>query len=310
MPAALITGISGFVGTYLWRHLTTQGWEVSGFDARTSLENKLIFIGQITDRAALLAALRKSKPDVVFHLAGLLKSDRPEHFYEIHVLGTVALFEAILESGLRPRVVVASSSAVYGVGLGRKQISESFQPQPATHYAISKLAQEMAAMRYSTSTGLSVLCVRTFNLLGPSLSQNMAPSAFARQIAHAELHGEPAKIFTGDLTAIRDYVDVRDAVNAYTLITERGCAGQIYNACSGQAVAIRECLQLLLEQAKVPMEVVLDPGRVQIDDIPIQVGSAMKLKKATGWKPEIPITQSLLDLLAYWREKINSGMEQ
>jgi len=108
------------------------------------------------------------------------------------------------------------------------------------------------------------------------------------------------------LTARRDYIDVRDAVHAYALIAEYGKAGQIYNVCSGHAISIAEILQILLDQAKVPIEAVLDPSRVQKQDVPIQIGSAKKIQQLTGWKPEIEIKQSLVDLLNDWREKINS----
>jgi GDP-4-dehydro-6-deoxy-D-mannose reductase len=238
-------------------------------------------------------------------LAGILKSQKPDNLYSVNVLRTMALFEEIMVSGLRPRVVVASSSAVYGAGMGAKPITELFQPQPVTHYAASKLAQEMVALRYFTAFGLPVICVRTFNLLGPGLSSDMAPSAFAKQIAQAEKIGKPAKIFTGDLSAQRDYVDVRDAVRAYALIAEHGKAGQIYNVCSGRAISMAEILQILLDQSKVPIEAVLDPIRKQKHDVPVQTGSAKKIQQLTGWKPEIGIKQSLIDLLNDWREKIN-----
>jgi len=302
-----ITGASGFVGSHLIDRLLSSGWEVAGYDQRTPPRNGISFYsGDIYRAQELTRALLDFQPEVIFHLAGILKSQEPETLYNVHVLGTMALFESIVDTGLSPRVVVASSSAVYGAGFGKRPITESFRPRPATHYAVSKLAQEMVAMRYFTSIGFPVMCVRTFNLLGPGLSPDMAPAAFARQIAQAELDGRPAKILTGDLSARRDYVDVRDAVRAYSLIAEHGKAGQTYNVCSGRAVSIRECLQILLDQARVPIEAVLDPARVQKNDIPIQIGSAKKLRESTGWKAEISVRQSLIDLLNDWREKVKS----
>ncbi len=304
MQRVLITGISGFVGSCLRTALLPSA-EVTGFDAVTRFRDGSVFIGEITDGAALLDVLRRVQPDVIFHLAGILKSQQAGDFYSVHALGTAALLDAVIESGLRPRVVVASSSAVYGVGVGAKPISESFRPRPLTHYAASKIAQEMIALRYFEAFNLPVICARTFNLLGPGLSPNMAPSAFAKQIVQAEKIGKPAKIAVGDLSAHRDYVDVRDAVRAYVLLAECGEAGQVYNVCSGQAVPMSEVLQILLDQAKVPIESVLDPARVQKQDVPVQIGSAKKIRQLTGWKPEIGIKQSLTDLLNDWREKIN-----
>jgi GDP-4-dehydro-6-deoxy-D-mannose reductase len=217
----------------------------------------------------------------------------------------VALLDAVVESGLQPGILVASSSAVYGSGLGRRPITEKFKARPATHYGVSKLAQELAAMHYFTSFGLPVIRVRTFNLLGPGLSPQLACSAFARQIAQAEKNRMLSTILTGNLSARRDFVDVRDAVRAYVLLAEKGQAGQAYNVASGKAVAIQECLDFLLKQARVQVDAVVDPNRVQKDDIPVQAGSVKRLQTTTGWDTEISNQQSLLDMLDYWRQKVN-----
>jgi GDP-4-dehydro-6-deoxy-D-mannose reductase len=214
------------------------------------------------------------------------------------------MLDAVIESGLTPVVLIASSSAVYGSGLGRRPITEKFKPRPATHYGVSKLAQELAALHYFTSFDLPVLRVRTFNLLGPGLSPLLACSAFARQIAQAETNGKPSTIMTGNLSARRDFVDVRDAVRAYVSLAEKGEGGQAYNVASGQAVAIRKCLDFLREQARVTVDAQVDPARLQTDDIPVQAGSIKRLQVTTGWEPEISTEQSLLDTLDDWRRKL------
>lgn len=159
-------------------------------------------------------------------------------------------------------------------------------------------------MRYFHVHGLHVICVRMFNLLGPGLSVGMACSSFACQIALAEKSGKPAVIKTGNLDAKRDFVDVRDAVRAYELIAKKGKPGEAYNVASGRTVAIGKCLDILLKQAKVPVEAVVDPAKVQSNDVPIQVGSAKKLKDAVRWSPRISLNNSLLDLLNDWRERV------
>lgn len=306
MTRALITGASGFVGAHLTNQLMSSGWDVAGYDLRKPSHSKIpCFTGDLHRGEGMVQALKEFQPDLIFHLAGILKSEKPETFYNVHVLGALALFEAVVDAGLHPTIVLAGSSAVYGSGMGKRPITESFRPRPLTHYAVSKLAQEQIALRYFAAFHLPVICVRTFNLLGPGLSPDMAPSAFARQIAQAEKAGKPAKIFTGDLSAQRDYLDVRDAARAYALLAERGKAGQTYNVCSGQAVSIQYCLQILLDEVRIPVEAILDPLRVQRQDVPVQVGSAKKIRQLTGWKPEIDIRQSLVDLLNDWREKIN-----
>ncbi|MCC7119848.1 MAG: GDP-mannose 4,6-dehydratase [Anaerolineales bacterium] len=301
---ALITGVSGFVGSHLAWQLSEKGWLVAGYDIFPPRYECEFFPGDLSDGRALENALKKTKPEVVFHLAGVLKSDSYEELYKAHVFGTISLMDSIVKTGLSPTVVVASSSAVYGSGKNGRLISETTGLRPQTHYALSKAAQEMVALRYFHVHGLRTIGVRTFNLLGPGLSPGMACSAFARQIALAERSGKPSVISTGNLDAKRDFVDVRDAVRAYELIARKGKPGEIYNVCSGRAVSIAECLSILARQAEVRVEAVLDPAKVQKNDVPIQIGSAKKLMDTTRWRPRIGLKKSLVDLLNDWRERV------
>ncbi len=304
MPRALITGISGFVGDHLARHLLDKGWQVSGYDLRPPRVDCDFYSGDLSDLPAIEAAVRKSAPEVVFHLAGILKSDSHEELYKAHVFGTISLLDALVASGQSPLVVVASSSAVYGSGKNGKMITEKSELKPHTHYALSKAAQEMVALRYFHVHGLRVIGVRTFNLLGPGLSAEMACSSFARQIALAEKSGKRSVISTGNLDAKRDFVDVRDAVRAYEMIARKGKSGEIYNVCAERADSIGECLSILLKQAEVRVEAVVDPAKIQRNDVQIQIGSAMKLKDATKWSPRISLKKSLSDLLNDWRKRV------
>jgi len=312
MVRILITGASGFVGKHLANHLAEGGYAVFGTDQAAQPSHSSLmdfFQASLSDDRSLQHILAETRPDVIFHLAGILKAKRPEVYYTVNVLGTVALFEALRATNTKPKVVVTSSSAVYGPGLGAKPISEGFRTRPATHYAASKLAQETVDLYYYEADKIPVMIVRTFNLLGPGLSLELACSAFARQIALAEAGRWPRQIITGDLRARRDFVDVRDAVQAYRLVAFHGSPGSIYNVCSGRAVSIQGCLDMLLKRSQVPIESVRAPSRVQQTDIAVQVGSAARLNRLTGWKPEIGLDQSLADLLDDWREKIKVGLE-
>lgn len=301
MPVALITGISGFVGKHLQQYLTERGWHVYGFDVRS--ETKDVFIGDLTDQTAISLALTECKPDVVFHLAGVIKSEVPEIFYKVNLQGTLSLFDAIVASKYCPTVVVASSSAVYGRTSGEKPITERMQLHPVTDYAVSKAAQEIAALRYYDSYALPVMIVRMFNLLGPGQSADLACSAFARQIALAEQNGQ-TEIVTGNLDARRDFVDVRDAVRAFEAIAQKGKPGQIYNVCSERGVAIKKCLSEMVSMSTRQLSARVDADRVQKNDVPVQVGSYQKLHNATGWSPKISLKQSLSDLLNDWRVRV------
>jgi GDP-4-dehydro-6-deoxy-D-mannose reductase len=303
MKRAFITGISGFVGKHLREELIRAGWQVYGFDIRPAGEN--VFVGDLSDRAALTRAISESKPDVIFHLAGIIKSDDLEMYYKSNLFGTLSLLEAIMQSDLRPKLIVASSSAVYGLTKNVRPITERSPLHPVTEYAVSKAAQETAALRYHYAYGLPVIIARMFNLLGPGQSPDLACSAFARQIALAEI-SDQSEIVTGSLDAKRDFVDVRDAVRAFALLAEKGEAGQIYNVCSGRAVAIQKCLREMMSQSRKQLSARTEAARVQKNDVPVQVGSFQKLKKVTGWNPRISLNQSLADLLADWRERVKN----
>lgn len=303
MKRAFITGISGFVGKHLREELLREGWDVYGFDIRPAGEN--VFVGDLSDRAALTRAVADCGPDAVFHLAGIIKSTDPQAYYTSNLFGTLNLFDAVMQMERRPKMVLASSSAVYGLTKSARPITERSPLRPVTEYAVSKVAQETAALRYHYAFGLDVVILRMFNLLGPGQSPDLACSAFARQIALAELSGE-TEIVTGNLDARRDFVDVRDAVRAFVLAADMGKAGHAYNVCSGRAVEIRKCLGEIMSRSQRQLSAKVDPGRVQNHDISIQAGSHRKLREAAGWSPKISLKQSLSDLLDDWRERVKA----
>jgi GDP-4-dehydro-6-deoxy-D-mannose reductase len=308
MPRILITGVNGFVGTHLARHLHALGADVFGFDLRSRGADPNFFQGELTDHNALAQALQAARPDIIFHLAGVIKSPHAHVLYQANLLATVALLDTVMESQYRPKIIMAGSSAVYGQKAGAKPMSERMRLHPVTHYAVSKAAQEVAALRYHESFRLPVIVLRMFNLLGPGQPPDLACSAFARQIALAEISGE-SEIVTGNLEARRDFLDVRDAVRAFGLAAQKGKPGQIYNVCSGRAVMIRKCLAEMVALSSRSLTIRLDADRFQKNDVPVQVGTAHKLKTAVGWHPQIPLKQSLIDLLNDWRQRIKLELE-
>jgi GDP-4-dehydro-6-deoxy-D-mannose reductase len=174
MNKILITGITGFVGSHLAECALAERLTVSGFDLRQGRLAAEYHLGEITDRAAIESALQKTEPDVIFHLAGMIKSPNPDALYKTNLLGSVALFDAIVKTNKRPVVVVASSSAVYGPTSGAEPIDEKAEIRPITHYAASKSAQEIAVLKYFNADGFPVIILRMFNLLGPGLSADRA----------------------------------------------------------------------------------------------------------------------------------------
>lgn len=312
MAVILLTGAAGFVAGHLAAFLSSEGHDVYGTDREAVLPNdkwKGFLTAELSDLEHLRYYLHDLCPDYIFHFASVLKADRPQAYYQTNVVGMIGLMEAVTSAQIKPLVLVASSSAVYGAGYAKKPISENFKLRPASHYAASKAAQEIVAIRYHREDRIPVIIMRTFNLLGPGLSRDLACSSFARQIARAEAGHSSKTISVGDLSAKRDFLDVRDAVRAYWLLAQRGSPGQCYNVCSGRATLMQDCLDILLSLSPCKLSLTQDPIRLQKNDVSIQTGSCTRLRRLTGWRLKISIRQSLEGLLEFWRERVRLNLE-
>ncbi len=296
---ALVTGAAGFVGPHLSRALEACGDEVVGLDQSNGPD--------LLDGDRWVDTFQQHTPDVVFHLAGWSDVSgswqHPTRTFQINALGTLSVLEAARQVKVS-RVVLISSADVYGpVSPDRQPITEFHPPQPRSPYGVSKQAAEALGLQYHRAHGLDVVIVRPFNHLGPGQSPQFAAPAFALQIAAAEAGGG-GEIAHGDLSAKRDLTDVRDVVRAYRMLAVSGEPGEIYNVCSGRAVAMAELLDMLVAQATVPIRRSLDPARLRPVELPVLQGSHAKLTEATGWEPEIPLARTLADVLADARLRV------
>jgi GDP-4-dehydro-6-deoxy-D-mannose reductase len=213
------------------------------------------------------------------------------------------LYDAVVRSDLRPRVLYVSTGLVYGDPEGPDQaFDESAVLRPASPYAASKAAADLLSYQYTRSPGLDVVRVRLFNQIGPRQPADYAVANFARQIAAAEAGRQPPVIETGDLSAQRDVTDVRDMVAAFRLLIERGTAGEVYNAGRGQTWRIGELLDRLVGMARVPVEVRQKVEPTRKADTAVTRADPRKLRRVTGWAPRYELDQTLADVLEYWRE--------
>jgi GDP-4-dehydro-6-deoxy-D-mannose reductase len=294
----LITGGSGFLGAHLVERLRAeQPSALVSIDAAPRGGSRMV---DVRDPHAVGIALEDARPDVIFHLAGVLKSTGPEALYDVNATGTAVLLEAVLRADQRPRVVMASSSAVYG-DCGPEAVDETRALRPLTHYGASKAAQEIVARRAVDADGLDLVVLRMFNLVGPGQPDTLAPGAFARQVAECERRGG-GEIAVGSLAGLRDYVDVRDAADAFVLAALKGGRGATFNVCSGTGTRMRDCLDILVGAARVRPRVVERPPEAA--DAAAQVGSARRIRSELGWSPRIALDRSLCDLLDDWRTQI------
>ena len=297
---ALVTGAGGFVGAHLVRHLDACGDDV------VELEGRVDGI-DITDAVAITEAIVKAEPEAVYHLAGA--SDvggswsAPQATFMANAVGTLNVLEASRQAGAQ-RVLAVTSADVYGRVTEDELPLDELQPlRPVSPYAASKVAADALAQQAWLGYRLPVIRVRAFNHLGPGQSDKFVAPSLAARIARNERDGGD-EVPIGNLTPRRDVTDVRDVVRAYRLLVEHGEAGEVYNVCSGRAVAVQAIAEQLLGMARRPMRLVTDPDLQRPVDIPVLVGDNAKVAAATGWAPTIPLETTLADVLADWRTRV------
>jgi GDP-4-dehydro-6-deoxy-D-mannose reductase len=304
---ALVTGAFGFVGRHLCDHLRASGDEVVASE-REKVDDAIAL--DIEDPSSVDIALRAAEPEVVYHLAGWSDVGGSWHHaaeaLRANAEGTLHILEGARRVGVR-RVLVISSADVYGiVDDADLPITEVHPLRPVSPYAASKVAADYLALQACLGHGQDVVRARSFNHLGPGQSDRFVSSAIAARIATNERDGSD-EVPVGNLAARRDFTDVRDVVRAYRLLVEHGAAGEVYNVCSGKAVAVQQLADHLLSLADRPMHLVIDPDRYRPVDVPTVRGSSERLRAATGWGPTIDLDTSLVDILARWRHDLSRG---
>jgi GDP-4-dehydro-6-deoxy-D-mannose reductase len=295
----LVTGASGFAGSHLLEHLADVA---SGFSRKDLVAWSRADI-DLLERDRVRDAIRELQPSAVYHCAGAahVASSWTDTAVPLssNVLTTHYLFDALRRAGNRCRVLIPGSAMIYRPGSTPR--TEDDPVAPASPYAVSKYAQEQLGLRALREDGLDVILTRSFNHTGPRQGLGFFAPDMARQIVAIERGADPI-IKVGNLEAQRDLMDVRDTVRAYTLLMERGTPGTVYNVASGVATPMRVVLEGLVQRARIPVRVDVDPDRLRPHDVPILVGNAARLREATGWAPAISFDRMLDDLLEYWRE--------
>jgi GDP-4-dehydro-6-deoxy-D-mannose reductase len=295
----LVTGAQGFVGGFLQEHLRDMDDEV--------VAPKV----DVTDFDAMASAMRDARPGAVYHLASLTHVgeswDAPAETFRVNAMGTLSVLEAARALNPTPRVLIVGSAEMYGgVRPDELPLTERSPLRPATPYAVSKVSAEYLGVQAWLGYGTPVLRVRPFNHVGPGQSSRFVVSSLARQIVIAERAGA-SSLRVGNLSARRDYTDVRDVVRAYRLLVERGTPGEVYQVCSGVDLAVRDIAERLLALSKVRLELEVDGSLVRPVDVPVLRGDPSKLESVTGWRPRIDLEATLADTLDWWRANIDTA---
>ena len=299
---AFVTGASGFVGNHLVAHLNSNG--------DTVIESNV----DILDRLAIINAVTRAKPDVVYHLAAqadVHKSwDKPVETLRVNVEGTLNVCDAARFAGAS-RLLGVTSADIYGpVKLPRHRrrtvgLPETTPLRPISPYAASKAAAEAIYTQAYLAHDLEIVLARSFNHLGPGQSDRFVASALASRIVANERDGTTT-VLVGNLEARRDFTDVRDVVRAYRMLAQDGTPGETYHVCSGRDRTIQEIAEQLVRLAEFPMTLQFDPNLLRPVDLKVLRGDNTKIRTHIGWAPRIPLGVTLSDLLAYWRSNPNN----
>ncbi|HET8623511.1 MAG TPA: NAD-dependent epimerase/dehydratase family protein [Gemmatimonadales bacterium] len=307
----LVTGADGFVGRHVVRRLLAGGHEVIG--ARRpegelagplpdpSLAGARWVPLELHDEASLADAAALD-PDGVVHLAAVSSTAEaakaPVDAWTVNAIGVVRLLRAFAERRATgrgdPVVVLVSSAEVYGIGEPRPR-RESDPVAPLTPYAASKAAAEVAGLEAWRRTGLRVVVARPFQHTGPGQTTRFVLPAFAERLRAARASGA-GTVATGNLTPVRDFLDVRDVASAYQLLLERGIAGETYNVARGNGVPLAELFARLARIIGAKVEPVADPALARRTDIPHLVGDPARLRHTTGWTPVYTLDDMLRDI--------------
>ncbi|HUD44591.1 MAG TPA: GDP-mannose 4,6-dehydratase [Patescibacteria group bacterium] len=320
MRKILITGITGFAGSFLAEYLikTQPDVKISGtYIVEKSLENVASIKEKLqlekvdlTDFSSVNQLIKKCTPDVVFHLAAITTVvegfQNPSLVISNNATAQINILESLRQENLlQSKFILISSANVYGnVKPENLPIDESTPLMPDNPYAVSKITQDFIGLQYFLTYGMPVIRLRPFNHLGPRLSPQISISHFAQQIAMIEKGKQEAVLKVGNLSTKRDFSDVHDIVRAYALAAEKGKPGDVYNIGSGTAYKIEDILNKLLKMAKVEIKIVPDESRMRPSDIQELRCDATKFMSLTGWKTEIPLDQTLKDTLEYWRKQV------
>ncbi len=297
---ALITGINGFIGTHLQEYLQSKDVEVKGISRH---EGENVFKGDITDQNFIEETLTSYKPDYMFHLAAQsnipYSFDHPQETIYSNLTGTVNILEVLKKHKMTLRCITAGTSAEYGSTKDTSyRFTEDYSPAPSSPYAITKAAQGMFISNYNLAYGLKAVHVRPFAIIGPKKDKD-AISDFCKGIIAIE-KGEKKELAVGNLTHIRDFTDIRDAVKAFEIMATADHHYSVFNICSGKGVKLSDLLDILISLSKAPVKITQDSSKMRPADDRVIIGNPERLE-SLGYKPQFSLEDTLQATLDYWR---------
>ncbi len=313
---SLITGAAGFMGPFLRDHCLRAGSAVLGIDicepgepwASASFEHC-----DVRDYARFSQVISEFEPDRIFHLAAqsypTVSLEKPRETVESNLCGTINLYETLRSTGLRPTVVVACSSAEYGpVAAEDIPVKETHPLRPLHPYGVSKVGQDLIASQYFINFSIPTIRIRIFNTTGPGKIGDVC-SDLTKRAVELEMGIKHRFLKVGNLTTRRAIGDVRDLIRALWVSSERCDLGEVYNVGAEYVYSVQEVIDAIHSQMNISFEVQQDPALMRPSDEPVIAGDTTKFRSRCDWKPEIPLSATLKDMLEWWRVRLASATQ-
>jgi len=316
----LITGFAGFVSAHFLdfleaanRNVTILGTDknVPSFDYNSYKNLDVSFVpADLLNKEIAAELVKEFKPEYLLHLASYSSVANswkyPIESFNNNLNIFLNLLEHIRLNNIQCRILSIGSSEEYGnVALDELPLTEDRNLSPVSPYAVARISQEMLSKIYATGFGMDIVITRSFNHIGPGQREIFVISSFAKQLVMiANDASKPNQLITGDISIVRDFVDVRDVVKAYYLLLLNGTSGEIYNICSGKGIALKDIIIKMCSILNIEIELVIDENLIRPQDNKIIVGSNWKIRSKIGWESTISIDDSLKDILSYWQQKI------
>lgn len=306
----LVTGACGFIGSHMVPFLEFRGHKVFATLYSKQIPHTSVrwFHCDMRDSKRVTQIVRQTRPDIIFHLAAqsfpTLSWEDPKYTIEVNVLGTIYLMEAVKEFCPGARVVVACSSAEYGLRNSRNlKMKESDLLLPLHPYGISKVCQDMLAYQYYTNFGLDTVRIRIFNTTGPGKIGDVCSDLTRRAVELQQQDSEKA-LRVGNVNSRRTFCDVRDTVRGLWLAARKGKKSEVYNLGSARLYSIRQVIRMLESLTSTTFRLAVDQALLRSTDEPVILGDISKFRRRTGWKPVIPLRQTLADMLEFWNHEL------
>ncbi len=315
----LITGFSGFVSHHFLdfleaneKNVTVLGTDknIPSFDFSGYKNLSVQFReANLLDKEVVKSLVNNFKPQYLLHLASFSSVgsswQQPVESFNNNLNIFLNLIDEMRLNKIQCRVLSIGSSEEFGNVTSKElPLTEEKELKPVSPYAVARVSQEMLSKIYTDGYGLDIVLTRSFNHIGPGQKDIFVVSSFVKQlVAMAKGENNLRKLVTGDVSIVRDFVDVRDVVRAYYLLLMKGKKGNVYNICSGHGISLSDIIKKICAQLNIDVDISVDQSRIRPMDNKIIIGSNAKIKEELGWQPSISIDESLRDIIAYWKQK-------